>query len=214
MVAVIRKLKNNKAAGADGILAEYFKALLVDEACISWLIGCVNSCWEGRCVPSEWRLAQVSMIHKKGRVDACENYRPISLLSVGYKVYAALLHKRLVDTGAEERLSKSQFGFRRGCGTADAIFTLRRKVEQAWAQRDGRLIVLALDWSKAFDSMSPDALLIGLRRFGLPEKVLETIGAIYQDRRFQLRDCGQELSSKRQSSGIHNYAHHLLSYSS
>ena len=82
VAATVKKLKNNRAAGADGTPAEYFKALAGDEACLTWLTDCLNACWHGRCVPSELHLSQVSMIHKKGSVDVCENYRPISLLSV------------------------------------------------------------------------------------------------------------------------------------
>ena len=81
----------------------------------------------------------------------------------------------------------------------DVISQLRHKVEQDWAQRDGRLMVLALDWKRAFESISLDALLLGLRRCGFTEHVLKTIGAIYRDRRFQLRDCGQQSSSKPQN---------------
>ena len=54
---------------------------------------------------SSGRISSISAttaIHKKGRVDLCENYRRISLLNVWYKVYAALVHKRLVNAGAEE----------------------------------------------------------------------------------------------------------------
>ena len=63
-------------------------------------------------------------------------------------------------------------------------------------------MVLALDWNKTFDSINPDALLMGLRRFGLPEHVLNDIASIYKDRTFQLRDCGQLSSTRQQHSGI------------
>ena len=64
-------------------------------------------------------------------VDLCENYRPISLLNLGYKVFAALVRKRLVEAGAEARLSETQFGFRSGCSAVDAIFILRRLIDQS-----------------------------------------------------------------------------------
>ena len=110
-------------------------------------------------------MAHVSTLYKKGAVDMCENYRPISLLSLGYKVFAALVRQRLIDAGAEERLSKTQFGFRSGCGTADAIFVLRRKIEMATALKNGKLMVLALDWARVFDSNSPPAMTAAQRRF-------------------------------------------------
>ena len=53
--------------------------------------------WRDQEAPSEWHLAVVTGIRKKGRVDLCENCRPISLLMVWHKVYAALVHKGLVE---------------------------------------------------------------------------------------------------------------------
>ena len=59
-----------------------------------------------------------------------ENYKPISLLAIGYKVFAALLLHRLRLAGAEQRIISTQYGFRKGVGTRDAIFVLRRLLEK------------------------------------------------------------------------------------
>ena len=64
-------------------------------------------------------------------------------------------------------------------------------------------MVLALDWRKAFDPINTDALLMGLRRFGLPEHVLKVIAAIYQHRTFRVGDCGQQSTVRPQNSGIY-----------
>ena len=72
----------------------------------------------------------------------------------------------------------------------DAIFLARRLAEQANALQDNPLTLLALDWTKAFDSICPAALCSSLERFGLPVKVLEMIRAIYTNRRFSVSDAG------------------------
>ena len=200
--SVIQKLRSEKACGPDGVPAEYLKALLGSQSALQEMTSFLSGCWQRCEVPSDWHLATVTAIHKKGRVDLCENYRPISLLSIWYKVFAALIHRRLVDAGAEGKISKSQFGFCSGRSTLDAIFTLRRRVDVAWAQQNGRLLVLALDWQKAFDAIDPSAMIGALTRFGLPQHVLEVIRAIYSDRKFEVRDCGQTSHSRYQMSGI------------
>ena len=86
--------------------------------------------------------------------------------------------------GAEERLTCTQFGFRRGRGTNDAIFVVRRLIDQALAQRSGKVAMLALDWAKAFDSINVEALLTALARFGVPGKVLRILKHVYEDRSF------------------------------
>ena len=133
-------------------------------------------------------------------MDLPENDRPISLLNLGYKLFAALVHKRLVEGGAEDRLSASQFGFRSGRSTVDAIFMLRRQLDLAWAQRGGRLVVLALDWAKAFDSVSPAALAKALLRFGLPRHFVTFVEAIHKDRLFFVSNNFQNLQSIRKCS--------------
>eukprot|EP00959_Pyramimonas_sp_CCMP1952_P173652 3628640-Pyramimonas_sp.AAC.1 len=59
---------------------------------------------------------------------------------------------------AVERTWDTQFGFRPGRGTLDAVFLIFRIVEEASAMEDKRLVLLALDWAKAFDSIAPEAL--------------------------------------------------------
>ena len=95
----------------------------------------------------------MSAIFKKGDPASCENYRPISLLAIGYKLFATILLRRLKAAGADARIWPTQFGFRIGRGCADALFVARRLLERTRAAKDGSLVFLALDWAKAFDSI-------------------------------------------------------------
>ena len=67
----------------------------------------MGMCWELKSMPSAWHIAQATMIYKKGSPMECDNYRPISLLSVLYKVYAKILLNRLKAAGAESRIWKT-----------------------------------------------------------------------------------------------------------
>lgn len=69
---------------------------------------------------------------------------------------------------------------------------MRRIIEQTHARNDRSLVLLAFDWAKAFDNLSPDGLLECLERFGVPEKFRNTDAAIYQDRQFFIRHAGYE----------------------
>ena len=123
-------------------------------------------------------------------------------MNIGYKAFATLLLSRPTAGGVEERLTESQFGFRSGHSTQDAIFVLRRRIEAAHEQRSGRLSVLALDWKMAFDSVDPAAMIACLRRFGLPEHILDVIWNIYAERHFKIQDCDNTSTMRPQAAGI------------
>ena len=141
-------------------------------------------------MPADWTTARVTTIFKKGDPALTENYRPICLTAVAYKVCATMVKQRLLDAGLDARLWKSQFSFRKGRCTGDAIYVAGRHVELALAQRGGTASLLALDWQKAFDSINVDSLLDGLRRFGFPPKILRVINSLMQDRKFYVEDSG------------------------
>ena len=149
-------------------------------------------------MPSDWHGALVTAILKKGDPSKCENYKPISLLPVGYKLFATILLQRLKTGGAEQRVWRTQYGFKSDNGTADDLFLARRLLEKTWANKSGQLLFLALDWAKAFDSVSPEALLTALKRFGVPDQFAAVVRAIYTDSCFAARDAGQTSSQHTQ----------------
>ena len=186
----VQRLKNGRAVV--GAAAEALKAVMrhKDSTGALWLTRLMQLCWETKSCPSSWHLAQVKVLYKKGNPEECDNYRPISLLSGLYKVYASILLERLKSGGAESKLWPTQFGFRRKRSTEDALFIARRKIEQAWAAKNGRVHLLALDWRKAFDCISPARLTDALFRFGLPQQVCDIISGIHSERQFFVVENG------------------------
>ena len=120
----------------------------------------------------------------------------------GYKPYTMIILHRLKAAGAEARIWQTRFGFKTKHGTADGVFLARCLLEESCASQDSPLVLLALDWAKAFDSVMPDALLEALRRFGLTQEVLSAVRTIYSDRSFAVKDCGHISSSRKQKAGI------------
>ena len=85
-------LKRRKAAGADGIPPEFWEAICsYNSPACRWAVLLCNKAWKEGSVPTSWHEATVAAIFKKGDPACCENYRPISLLAVGYKIFAAIL---------------------------------------------------------------------------------------------------------------------------
>ena len=199
----IRKMRNGKAAKPDDVRVEFFKALADEPGpVLDWLLDFCNGCWQSKRIPAEWANACVSMIFKKGDPADCNNYRPICIQTVANKLFATMVKQRLLDAGVDSVLWPSQFGFRPNCCTEDAIYIARRRIELAKAQRNGQISLLALDWKKAFDSISPTSLIDSLRRFGIPSEILDMISGMLLGRTFSVRDCGACSSTRGQQFGI------------
>ena len=97
---------------------------------------------------------------------------------MAYKIFALILLTRLKSAGAERRIWWTQYGFKTGRGTADALLLARRIIEQNLQGPDRPLLMIALDWAKAFDSISPDRLMDSSRRFWIPEQFIKMISGI------------------------------------
>lgn len=66
--------------------------------------------------------ATVITIHKKGPTTELSNYLPISLLNIYCKIFEKLMKTFVVQyLETKEILNPSQFGFRSGLSTFDAL---------------------------------------------------------------------------------------------
>ena len=110
--------------------------------------------------------------------------------------------RRLKNAGAEQRRWSTQLGFKTGYGTNDGLFMLRRLIDKATESKNDKLIVIALDWAKAFDAIWPRALCDALKRFGICNHMADIIGAIYSDRIFRTQLNNQNSKFHPQHFGI------------
>ena len=193
--------KRGRACGTDAIPMEFWQALNDHPGAIQQLHSVVARCWEEKSIPEEWSLASVVCLHKKGPTTEVANYRPISLLSTAYKVYATILQRRLVS-GLEGRLWSTQYGFRKGHSTTHAIALLKRIMEGTLLTKDADLHIAFLDWKKAFDKVNRLSLLSALSRIGVPEEMCKAVEGIYQDVKFIVNDSGATSAQHTSTSGI------------
>ena len=62
--------------------------------------------------------------------------------------------------------------------------------------------MLVLDWKKCFDAINVEALIVGLRRFGVPSKMLNPISYVYSEHRFKVASRQDDSTERKQRSGI------------
>ena len=183
----IEDLKNNKAAGNDGVNAELIKyggQRMQDE-----IVRIVHCIWNNEIMPGGWGEGVIIPFHKKNDRAICSNYRGICLLSVGYKILAKLLYKRL-NIYCERELGDYQAGFRRGRSTIDQIFTIRQALEKNWEyDRDSWHIFV--DFKQAYDSIHRESLWKILKYFRIPNKLVRLTEMCYENMQCRVRVGGE-----------------------
>ncbi|KAL5249176.1 hypothetical protein ACHWQZ_G000615 [Mnemiopsis leidyi] len=110
--------------------------------------------------PSSWCNATGVFLPKPGKSDYCnpKSFRTITLAPVPLKWMERIILWHLeTDLDIYSKLSKKQYGFRRGCSTIAAVHKLVRKLEFAILNQ-GMALGTFLDIEGAFDNVSFDAI--------------------------------------------------------
>lgn len=107
--SAITRLKANKSSGLDGLPAEWYRAFRIE--LIPSLLRACNTTLSDVKMPPSWNDAVISVFHKEGKDKLdCGLYRPISVLNVDYKLYTAILAKRLENI-LPQLIHNDQTGF-------------------------------------------------------------------------------------------------------
>jgi hypothetical protein len=167
----IKGLCNGKAAGVCELKAELLKFGGKDLSAV--LHDLLRRVWESEKVPEEWRQAILVPIPKAGDKRDVKNYRGICVQSVAAKVYSTILKKRLRHW-SEEALLEVQNGFRGNRGCADAMFVLRRIIDQH-VIKNKQLHICFIDIAKAYDSVDRDTAWNTLLHRGAPPKIIRLL---------------------------------------
>ena len=195
---VLRKLANHKAAGVDGVPAEFYKlaSVAVDKGArwhllASPLAQLFNLVLKGD-YPDEWQVGALVPVPKpKANHSEKDGYRGIAVgLAIG-KIYSMLLLKRL-DVWAEEGglRAAGQAGFRHGRGTPDNVFVLRHIFSKYRAQKKP-VFAAFIDFKKAYDCVDHQLLWRCLHNLGLNDEMMSTLQQMYSRVQMRVKVDGQ-----------------------
>jgi len=139
----------------------------------------LNICWIYGDIPEERKTAFFIPVHKKGGRNNPDNYRGISLLNTGYKIYSKIIAKRLKAI-AEVLLLEEQNGFRKGGSCMDCIFSASQITEK---HREFNIptYIAFIEFKKAFDSVDRDKLWTIMLSKGIPTHLITIIQKKYKE---------------------------------
>ena len=167
---LLRGINAAKATGSDSIPGVLLKCCA--DIIAPSVAALFNASLSRGTVPSAFKLAHLSPLYKAGDPAVPTHFCPISLLPILSKLLEKLVQKELVSVmNITESLPSTQFAFRSGHSTEDALALITNRILTA---RDKRMYtgVCLLDMSKAFDKVRHHQLILDLFNVGVTATAL------------------------------------------
>lgn len=168
---VMDAMKNNKSPGSDDLQAELFKygGITLTERIHELIV----RVWRSKIMPNEWSLSIIQPIHKKGNKQKMENYRPISLLNVVYKIMASITNQRLQEQ-TEKKIGDYQAGFRKGRSVIDQIFVLSQ-IQEKCERKNIQIHCIFLDFRQAYDRIKRADVFKAMSELEYPRELIDLV---------------------------------------
>ena len=165
---VIKSLQNGKAA--NDVPVEYIKAAITNKKFLQEMVQLYQTIWQTKVIPTSWSHSKLVAIWKgakKGGIDDPEAYRALQIGSSLGKILVVVIIKR-IQAWYEQQLTGNQQGFRRGRGTADGIYIVKR-IHQITDQMKKTVYALFVDLTAAFDHVPRRAMFRSIKK-RLPDR--------------------------------------------
>ena len=132
--------------------------------------------------PNKSKLTDITPVYKKKDPTSAENYRPISVLLSVSNIFERIIQKQFSNY-VDEFLSPYLSGYRKGFNTQYALLSLNEKWKKELDNK-GYAGTVLMDWSKAFDTIIHEPLIVKLYTYGFSKDALKLINS-YMSGRWQ-----------------------------
>ena len=180
-------MKNDKCPGLDGLTKEFYTKywplvgqLVLDSLTYAPSVGHLSI---------SQRRGVIRLIPKKNRDPReVENWRPITMLNVDYKILTRVLALRLQNV-LPTLTHPDQKGFIKGRDGKENVLDIYSMISLAEELSSNHVLVL-LDIMKAFDSVSHNFLQEVLHAYGMPPSFLNWVKTIYARKEIRMMNNG------------------------
>ena len=182
--AAIKKLKAGKAVAEDNIMNEFL--IYSNKDLKSVILSVFNACLEKGVYP--WNNTVITSLHKKGDRSDPNNYRAIAVGSNLGKLFSSILLERLIQyKNVHQPDPVNQLGFCKNSQTSDHIFTLHTCISKYVHHYKKRLYTCFVDFQKAFDMVSREALLYKISEIGIKGRFFDCIKFMYNNSKAKIK---------------------------
>ncbi|XP_077060974.1 uncharacterized protein LOC143713527 [Siphateles boraxobius] len=177
MHKALKGFKKGKSPGLDGLPFEFY--LTFWDILAHDLLTVFKELETLDRLPDSFRVGIVTLLYKKGDKTDLRNWRPITLLNYDCKLFSKILATRM-STVLEDVIHLDQACAVPGRKITDSLVLIRDAICFA-RDRNIRLVVLNLDFEKAFDRVSHQYLFQVLEKMGFPGRFIAWVGLLYND---------------------------------
>ena len=202
LLNLLQNIKTFKASGPDGIQSKFLKE--TSQEILPVLRILFEASLHQGVIPDDWRSAMITPIYKPGKTDRskAENYRPVSLTSVVCKLLEHVIYSNIMGHFEKNHiLHDNQHGFRKKRSCETQLLTTFNDLVQSYDE--GKQIdSILLDFSKAYDKVDHEKLIVKLKFYGVNSKIVIWIKNFLYKRTQKVLVNGKESPSECVLSGV------------
>jgi len=170
---LLSNIKENKATGPDGIPGKILKICAEELADVYTLL--FQASLDQGVVPEDWKDANIVPLFKKGDKTKAVTYRPVSLPSISCKLLEHIIHSSIMAHLDEFKfLNNAQHGFRKKRSCETQLISTLEDFNNCLNKKQ-QIDAILLDFSKAFDKVDHEGLLLKLDHCGISDSLLSWI---------------------------------------
>lgn len=182
----LKNVNTKSAPGVDEI--PYIYLINSPNLVKKYFLDLLNKSWLTSEIPVKWKHSIIKPILKPSKNKNDPNsYRPISLTNTTSKIMEKMIVNRLNWYLEKNNLFNSnQAGFRKFCSTSDPIIRLKQEADHA-LMSGNITVAIMLDFSRAFDLLWVDGLLLKMMNLNITGCMLKWIRCFLTDRKYQVK---------------------------
>ena len=152
--------------------------------------------------PDNWKEANVSLIFENGDKSQLANNRPVSLTSICSKAIEHIIHSHLMNFYEDNQILCDQtHGFRKHRSCESQLFTTVQDLASG-IDNSQQIDAILLDFSKAFDKVPHQRILIKLEHYGVRGTTLRWIRSFLSNKTQKVVVEGKSSCSAPVTSGV------------
>ena len=172
---ILKKATQNKSPGEDGLTSEFY--LSYWNIMKSDLVEVQNCMMINKILSNSQRNGIVTLFHKGGDKCVLDNWRPITLLCVDYKIFTRIIVSRLKPL-LNKFISVEQYCSVEGKSINECNIMLRDLINYV-IDNDIDCGMINIDFKQAFDRVDVNFVFLTLKAVGFSDSFIDCIKMLY-----------------------------------